>query len=92
MSDPNWFQKKWGKFEEVPINDVYKKLSDLENKFKILEEKYLELLKNIKKLEEENIETTNVLYEIMNSMNGIEQRIDILASEPYNLSNYTLDK
>jgi hypothetical protein len=46
----------------------------------------------VQKLEEENIETTNVLYEIMNSMNGIDERIDILASEPYNLNNYTLDK
>jgi len=78
MSDPNWFQKKWGKLDEVPMDDVYKRLSELEMK--------------VQKLEEENIETTNVLYEIMNSMNGIDERIDILASEPYNLNNYTLDK
>lgn len=78
MSDPNWFQKKWGKLDEVPMDDVYKRLSELEMK--------------VQKLEEENIETSNVLYEIMNSMNGIDERIDILASEPYNLNNYTLDK
>jgi hypothetical protein len=78
MSDANWFQKKWGRLDEVPMDDVYKRLVELEMK--------------VQKLEEENIETTNVLYEIMNSMNGIDERIDILASEPYNLSNYTLDK
>ena len=78
MSDANWFQKKWGRLDEVPMDDVYKRLSELEMK--------------VQKLEEENIETTNVLYEIMNSMNGIDERIDILASEPYNLNNYTLDK
>jgi hypothetical protein len=78
MSDANWFQKKWGKLDEVPMDDVYKRLVELEEK--------------VQKLEEENIETTNVLYEIMNSMNGIDERIDILASEPYNLNNYTLDK
>jgi hypothetical protein len=78
MSDANWFQKKWGKLDEVPMDDVYKRLVELEMK--------------VQKLEEENIETTNVLYEIMNSMNGIDERIDILASEPYNLNNYTLDK
>jgi hypothetical protein len=60
------------------MDDVYKRLAELEMK--------------VQKLEEENIETTNVLYEIMNSMNGIDERIDILASEPYNLNNYTLDK
>jgi hypothetical protein len=53
---------------------------------------YEQLEEKVQKLEEENIETTNVLYEIMNSMNGIDERIDILASEPYNLNNYTLDK
>jgi hypothetical protein len=78
MIDPYWFQKKWGRLDEVPIDDVYKRLVELEMK--------------VQKLEEENIETTNVLYEIMNSMNGIDERIDILASEPYNLNNYTLDK
>ena len=78
MNYANWFQKKWGKLDEVPMDDVYKRLAELEEK--------------VQKLEEENIETTNVLYEIMNSMNGIDERIDILASEPYNLNNYTLDK
>lgn len=78
MSDPNWFQKKWGKLDEVPMDDVYKRLAELEAK--------------VQKLEEENIETSNVLYEIMNSMNGIDERIDILASEPYNLKDFSLDK
>ena len=78
MSDANWFQKKWGKLDEVPMDDVYKRLVELEMK--------------VQKLEEENIETTNVLYEIMNSMNGIDERIDILASEPYNLNDFSLDK
>jgi hypothetical protein len=78
MKDPNWFQKKWGKLDEVPMDDVYKRLVELEAK--------------VQKLEEENIETSNILYEIMNSMNGIDERIDILTSEPYNLNNYTLDK
>jgi hypothetical protein len=92
MRDPNWFQKKWGKLDEVPMDDVYKRLSDLEITVRQLEEKYSGALEDIKRLEEENIETSNVLYEIINSMNGIDERIDILASEPYNLNNYTLDK
>jgi hypothetical protein len=71
MSDPNWFQKKWGRLDEVPMDDVYKRLSDLE-------EKYNALLLDVKHLEEENIETTNVLYEIMNSVDAVDRRIDIL--------------
>lgn len=53
----------------------------------------LQLIQNlearVKILEEENISTTNTLYEIANSL---EARIDILASEPYNLEKFSLDK
>ena len=37
-----------------------------------------QMRKKIEKLEEENLETTNVLYEIMNSLNSVDCRIDIL--------------
>jgi hypothetical protein len=72
MTNPHWFHKKWGLKPEVPMDDVYKRLSDLE-------EKYQGLLLDVKRLEEENIETTNVLYEIMNSTEAIDRRIDIVA-------------
>jgi len=52
---------------------------DLYSKINELEEKYKGLLMDIKHLEEENIETTNVLYEIMNSVEAVDARIDILA-------------
>jgi hypothetical protein len=51
-------------------------------------DKLVELEARIQELERENVETTNAMYEIAN----LEARIDILSSEPYNLSNYTLDK
>jgi septal ring factor EnvC (AmiA/AmiB activator) len=79
MRDPNWFQKKWGKFDEVPMDDVYKRLSDLEITVRQLEEKYSGALEDIKRLEEENIETTNTLYEVMNSIEAVDARIDILV-------------
>jgi hypothetical protein len=69
MNDANWFQKKWGKLDEVPMDDVYKRLAELEEK--------------VQKLEEENIETTNVLYEIMNSIGAVDARIDILANNSW---------
>ena len=49
--------------------DVYSKLIELE-------EKYNSLLLDVKRLEEENIETTNELYRVENSLDA---RIDILA-------------
>ena len=52
-------------------------------------DKLVELEARIQELERENVETTNAMYEIANSL---ESRIDILSSVPYNLSNYTLDK
>jgi hypothetical protein len=50
--------------------------------------KLLELETRIESLEQENIETTNSIYEIANSL---EARIDILASEPYNFNKFTKD-
>lgn len=39
--------------------------------------KFLE--SKIEQLEEENIETNNVLYELSNSIDAVDRRIDILA-------------
>ena len=75
-----WFFKKWGiKCDaDVPIDTVNKRLSNLEILVKHLESR-------IEELERENTETTNSIYEIANSL---EARIDILASEHYNLNNF----
>jgi len=65
MSDPFWFQKKWGTYEnKVPIDTIFKKLKDLEQR--------------ILKLEDENISTTNELYRLENSLDA---RIDILMEK-----------
>ena len=64
MSGPNWFQKKWG-MPEVPTDILLKKIEELEQR--------------IVKLEEENVETTNCLYENANSISAVDARIDILA-------------
>ena len=77
MSDRNWFQKKWG-LPEVPADVLLKKIEELEQK--------------IIKLEEENVETTNVLYEIMQNIRAVDARIDILHEETSSLNNYTLEK
>jgi uncharacterized coiled-coil DUF342 family protein len=50
----------------------------LYDKVEELQEKYQSLLMDVKRLEEENIETTNLLYEIMNSIDAVDRRIDIL--------------
>ena len=62
----------WGYAEQVPIDDVYDRLA-------ALEQKYSGALEDIKRLEEENIETSNVLYEIINSVEAVDARIDIIA-------------
>jgi hypothetical protein len=56
---------------------------DLYSKLIELEEKYSSLLVDVKYLEEENIETSNVLYEIMNSIDAVDARIDILTLEKW---------
>ena len=78
MSDPNWFQKKWGT-PEVPTDTLFRKIEELEHRVNVLEQEYRGALMDIKRLEEENIETTNCLYENANSIDAVDARIDILA-------------
>ena len=56
-------------------------ISELQEKVKVLENKYQGALRDIKRLEEENIETTNCIYEIQNSIEAVDNRIDILYGE-----------
>ena len=60
--------------------DIYSKLLEME-------EKYNGLLLDVKRLEEENIETTNTLYELMNSIDAVDARIDILTLEKWTDKN-----
>jgi hypothetical protein len=71
MIDPYWFHKKWGMKikEDIPMDDVYDRLSELEILVKDLELR-------IEELQRENVETTNELYRMENSLDA---RIDILA-------------
>jgi septal ring factor EnvC (AmiA/AmiB activator) len=51
-----------------------------DNEYSILD-KIEELESRIEKLEEENIETSNCLYELSNSIDAVDARIDILTHE-----------
>jgi len=51
--------------------------------------KLIEFQKRIERLEEENIETTNTLYEVINSVDAVDARIDILTAENYTYKNFT---
>jgi len=62
---------------------------DLNERVKTLEEKYNGALLDIKKLEEENVELTNSLYEFENKM---QSQIDNIHPVVYNLQDFTLEK
>jgi len=49
--------------------DLYAKITELENR--------------IASLEDDNIETNNVLYEVQNSIEAVDARIDILSVEAF---------
>ena len=49
-----------------------------------------DLLSRIEKLEQENVETTNVLYELSNHIEAVDARIDILSVESFT-KMYELD-
>jgi len=54
--DPYWFFKKWGIQETSPIEDLKKKIQELEDRVRVLEEC--------------NVEQTNALYECWNSLDA----------------------
>jgi peptidoglycan hydrolase CwlO-like protein len=62
-------------------SNLYELIQKLDAKINILEEKYNSALEDIKRLEEENVETTNTLYEIMHSVDAVDARIDIVADD-----------
>jgi hypothetical protein len=78
-TDPYWFHKKWG------LNDISleERITSLESLVVELQEKYSGALLDIKRLEEENIETSNCLYELYNSIDAVDARIDILTAEKW---------
>lgn len=76
--DPYWFFKKWG----------IEPTESLSTRVEELEEKYASLLMDVKRLEEENIELTNALYEVENRL---QAQIDKHHPPTYNLGeNYSL--
>jgi septal ring factor EnvC (AmiA/AmiB activator) len=81
MKNPiKWFFKPSVRMtNEEPDTSLAYNLQQLEERITVLEEKYEGALIDIKRLEEENIETTNCLYENANSIDAVDARIDILA-------------
>ena len=56
-----------------------KHVAILEERITTLEQKYEGALIDINRLEEENIETTNCLYELMENIRAVDARIDIVG-------------
>ena len=54
--------------------DLYAVISDLQQRIEVLEQ--------------ENVETTNTLYELMNSIDAVDERINILSSTPLPHENF----
>ena len=59
--------------------NLYELIEKLNEKINVLEQKYSGALEDIKRLEEENIETSNLLYELMENIRAVDARIDIVA-------------
>lgn len=70
---------RYGKENFQP--NLYMLIDELQKKVDSLEEKYKDALQDIKRLEEENIETSNILYELQNNIESVDNRIDILFGE-----------
>ena len=60
-------------------SSLAKQVVRLEERITTLEQKYEGALMDIKRLEEENVETTNCLYELMENIRAVDARIDIVG-------------
>lgn len=78
----NFFDSKSYEMTEE-YNSLSFRIDELEKQVQHLTEVYSGVLGDIKHLEEENIETTNVLYEIMEDIRAVDARIDIVTSEKW---------
>lgn len=72
----DYLTSKYAKVDMQP--NIYMMISELQEQVRDLEEKYQGALMDIKRLEGENIETANCLYELGNSIEAVDHRIDIL--------------
>ena len=72
----NWFNRV---VEDYDVEDVDESLLDI----------IADLELRVLKLEEENVELTNCLYEVENRL---QAQIDNIHPVTYNLNNYSLDK
>jgi hypothetical protein len=70
---------RYGKENYEP--NLYIMIQELQKRVEILETKYKDALVDIKRLEEENIELINYNYELQNSIEAVDHRIDILFGE-----------
>ena len=60
-------------------SSLAKEVVRLEERITTLVQKYEGALIDIKRLEEENVETTNCLYELMENIRAVDARIDIVG-------------
>jgi hypothetical protein len=67
----NWFQKKWGLDDPVITDELYQRVVDLEEQ--------------VRTLKEENIENTNLIYELMENIRALDARIDILNGDKHDV-------
>jgi len=66
---------------EAKENSLAYMIGNLENAISYLTEKVSYLTAAVENLKEENIETTNNLYELENMIQSVDNRIDILFNE-----------
>jgi hypothetical protein len=59
-------------------SNLIKRIEYLEKEVQQLKECYCFTFQDIKRLEEENIENSNLYYELSNSVDAVDRRIDIL--------------
>ena len=64
--------------------NLYMLIEELSNKVRVLEDKYDAVLQDIKLLEEENIESTNLIYELIENVRALDNRIDIVGENQQN--------
>lgn len=75
----DYLLSQYGNASKEP--NLHQMITLLQKRIENLEDTIASIMNDLETLKEENVETTNVLYELQNSIEAVDRRIDIMAED-----------
>lgn len=75
----DYLLSQYGNARKEP--NLYQMIENLQGQIGNIENRIDSIMNDLETLKEENVETTNTLYEIQNNIEAVDRRIDIMAED-----------